>query len=218
MSVGGSLRRALRDFYENSWRLLALNFALTGFVVAVLGAGLWFPPALVLLVLVGPLAAGLMHCALTVAATDELALGDAVAGVRLHWRRGLVLGVLVLVVGGATAFAVPFYVGLGGVGWPLAIVSLYVAVAFGALQLILWPLAILERDRSLGDVARESLGGFLRRPAALSLLAFALLVVNVVGLAAAVVPFLTLTVAYSFLAAAHFALPRPDSGGAAWQA
>jgi len=38
----------------------------------------------------------------------------------------------------------------------------------------------------------------------------ALLAVNLVGLAAAVVPFLTLTIAYSFLAAAHFALP-PNS-------
>jgi hypothetical protein len=30
----------------------------------------------------------------------------------------------------------------------------------------------------------------------------------VLGIAAAVMPFLTLTVAYSFVAAAHFALPR----------
>lgn len=35
------------------------------------------------------------------------------------------------------------------------------------------------------------------------------LLVNLAGVAAAVMPFLTLTVAYSFLAVAHFALPRP---------
>lgn len=218
MSVGGSLRRALRDFYENSWRLLALNLALTGFIVAALAAGLWFPPALVLLVLVGPLAAALMHCAVTVALEGELRLGDATAGVRLHWRRGLVLGLALLAAVAAAAVAVPFYAGLGGVGWPLALATLYLAVAFGALQLVLWPRAIAERNRPLVEVTRESLTAFLRRPAALSALALVLFAVNVAGLAAAVVPFLTLTVAYSFLAAAHFALPREPGGTAAWPA
>ena len=39
------------------------------------------------------------------------------------------------------------------------------------------------------------------------MLAAALAVVNLIGLVAALVPFLTLTVAYSFLAVARFALP-----------
>jgi hypothetical protein len=34
------------------------------------------------------------------------------------------------------------------------------------------------------------------------------LLVNVVGVAAAVLPFLTLTISYSFLVSAHFALPK----------
>jgi hypothetical protein len=38
-------------------------------------------------------------------------------------------------------------------------------------------------------------------------LALALLLVNLAGLAAAVLPFLTMTIAYSALAAARFALP-----------
>jgi hypothetical protein len=41
------------------------------------------------------------------------------------------------------------------------------------------------------------------------MLGFALLLVNAAGIAAAVMPFLTLTVAYTFLATAHFVLPRP---------
>jgi hypothetical protein len=49
-------------------------------------------------------------------------------------------------------------------------------------------------------------------------LALVLLGINVVGLVAGLVPFLTLTVAYSFLAAAHFALPREPGGSAAWPA
>jgi hypothetical protein len=35
-----------------------------------------------------------------------------------------------------------------------------------------------------------------------------LLLVNVAGVAAAILPFLTLTIAYSFLVSAHFALPK----------
>jgi hypothetical protein len=219
MTVGASLRSAIRDFYGQSWRLLLLNSALSAFVLAVIGTGLWFPPLLVLLVLVGPLAAALMHCAVTVARTDELRLGDAPAGVRLHWRRGFVLGLLVLAGAAAAAFAVPFYAKLGGLGWVLALVALYLAALFGIFQLMLWPLAVFELDRPLTAVARDALAAFLRRPAAGSALALALLVINVIGLAAGLIPFLTLTVAYSFLAAARFALPRPDPGGpTAWPA
>ncbi len=219
MTVGASLRSAVRDFYRQSWRLLVLNSALSAFVLAVVGSGLWFPPLLVLLVLVGPLAAGLMHCAVTVAQTGELNLRDAATGVRLHWRRGLVLGLLVLAMVAAAAFAVPFYADLGGVGWVLALLALYLAAVSGALQLLLWPLAVSELDRPLTAVARDSLAGFLRRPAAASALALVLLAINLIGLAAALIPFLTLTVAYSFLAAARFALPRPDPGGpTAWPA
>jgi hypothetical protein len=48
-----------------------------------------------------------------------------------------------------------------------------------------------------------------RRPGSAFRLGLALLFLNVVGVAAAVMPFLTLTIAYSFVAAAHFALPAP---------
>ena len=219
MSVRASLRSAVRDFYRQSWRLLLLNSALSAFVLTVLVAGLWFAPVLFLLVLAGPLAAGLMHCAVTVAQTGELRLGDAVTGVRLHWRRGLVLGVVVLVAAVAAVLAVPFYAALGGLGWALSLGALYLAAAFAIFQVELWPLAVSEPDRSLPEVARDSLAGLLRRPGAASALALALVAINLAGFAAGVIPFLTLTVAYSFLAAAHFALPRPDPGGhTAWPA
>jgi hypothetical protein len=219
MSVGASLRSAVRDFYQQSWRLLVLNAALSTFVLSVVGLGLWFAPVLALLVLVGPFAAALMHCAVTLVQTEELRLGDAVTGLRLYWRRGLVLGLAALAVLAAAAFAVPFYAGIGGWWWVPALVALYAAGIFGVVQLLLWPLAMFELDRPLADVARESLVGLLRRPAAGSALALVLLTINLVGLAAGVVPFLTLTVAYSFLAAAHFALPRPEPGGpTAWPA
>ncbi|MDX6423521.1 MAG: hypothetical protein QOI67_992 [Gaiellaceae bacterium] len=219
MSVGASLRSAVRDFYQQSWRLLLLNSALSTFVLVVVGLGLWFAPVFLLLVLVGPFAAALMHCAVTLVQTDELRLGDAVTGLRLHWRRGLVLGLFVFAAAAVAAVAVPFYGTIGGWSWVFALAALYGALLFGALQVVLWPLAVVELDRPLADVVRESVVGFLRRPVAGSLLALALLGINVVGLIAALVPFLTLTIAYSFLAAAHFALPRPEPGGtAAWPA
>ena len=48
---------------------------------------------------------------------------------------------------------------------------------------------------------------FLGRPLATIGFTLALLVVNALGFAAGVLPLLTLTVSYSFLATAHFALP-----------
>ena len=49
------------------------------------------------------------------------------------------------------------------------------------------------------------------RPGATLLLGLALFLVNAAGVAAAVMPFLTLTVAYTFLATAHFVLPREET-------
>jgi hypothetical protein len=57
-------------------------------------------------------------------------------------------------------------------------------------------------------VHADALSDFLARPLTAFGFALALVVVNALGIAAGVMPFLTLTIAYSFLAAAHFALPR----------
>jgi hypothetical protein len=208
MTVGEALRQALADFYGQSWRLLILNTLLSGVVIAILVTALWVPVALVLVLAVGPLAASLMHCAVTLAQTDELELADAARGVRLHWRRGLVL---VLLVGGAVAMtwlAIRFWAGTGTFAWPLAMLTLYVGLLFGIYQLSLWPLAVYERDRSLRQVLADAALALLRRPGPYVGLGVALFLVNVAGFIAAVIPLLTLTVAYSFLAAAHFALPR----------
>ncbi len=64
------------------------------------------------------------------------------------------------------------------------------------------------------DAAAEAGLVLVRRPAAVVGLGLALLVVNVVGIVAAVLPFLTLTIAYSALAAARLALrPATPRGG-----
>ena len=80
VSVSTSLRGALRDFYEHSWRLVALNAALSVCVLAILAAASFWAPALLLLLLLGPLAAAMMHCAVSLVREGELSLRDAAAG------------------------------------------------------------------------------------------------------------------------------------------
>jgi hypothetical protein len=207
LSVGRALRKAVRGFYEHSFRLVLLNTTLSLVTVAILVLATYSTAALVLLLLLGPLAAALMHCAVAIVQDDDLQLRDAVEGLRLHWRRGLALATLAAGFVVLTVITVEFYAGRGVVAWPLAVLTLYLAGLALILQLSLWPLAIVERGRPLRTVLRDAALTLLRRPLAFTGMAVALLVVNLVGLAAAILPFLTMTIAYSFLAAAYFTLP-----------
>ena len=74
------------------------------------------------------------------------------------------------------------------------------------LQLHLWPLAAAHPEDSLRALLTRTGTALVHRLGATLRLGLVLLLVNLLGLAAAVMPFLTLTIAYSFLAAAHFAL------------
>jgi len=208
MTARRALRRAAADFYHQSWRLALLNAVLATAMLAVAAAAISVPAAAVLVVLVGPVAAGVMYCAITLATTEQLRLGDALVGIRRCWRRGAVLGALG---GGALltgTLAVRAYAHAGMWGWPLAALAVYLLALFGVLQLWLWPLAVAERDRRLVDVFVDAVRALARRPLASLGLAAALTAVNVGGFVAAVVPLLTLTLVFSFLAAAHLALPE----------
>ena len=92
-------------------------------------------------------------------------------------------------------------------------VTVYVLLLLGIYQIILWTLAIAEPSRPLRVVAVEAAALGAARPGSTLLLGLALLLVNLGGVAAALMPFLTLTIAYSFIAVAHFALPRPPMEG-----
>ena len=114
------------------------------------------------------------------------------------------LGVLARIV------AVRFYGASGTIAWPLAVLVLYLAAIFVLYQLVLWPLALRDCTRPLREVAAEAVAVLVRRPGATVALGSALLVVNALGVLAAVLPFLTMTIAYSALAAARFVIaPRP---------
>jgi hypothetical protein len=202
---GEALRLALRDLYRNSWRLLPLNALVGAVLVAVAVTAYAVRLAVVLVVLAGPAAAALVHAAVTLVRTGDLTLADGVDGLRRNWLRGLTLGAC----GSAFAFlgllAVRFYAH-SRFAWPLAFVALYLLVIAAIYLLVVWTLAIAEPERRLGAAARDAAELVARRPVATTVLGLALVLVNAAGVAAAVMPFLTLTVAYSFLAAAHFAL------------
>jgi hypothetical protein len=209
--VRQAMRRAVRDLYEESWRLVLLNSALSVYVLAVLALGAYVPIALVLLLGAGALAAALVSAAVIVVETGSLTFVDVAGSLRRSWKRGVVLTAALGAAALATVISFRFYGGAGVLAWPLAVVVLYLAAIFGLYQLLLWPLAVRDSERPLREVAADAGIALVRRPLAVVALALALLAVNVVGLALAVLPFLTMTIAYSALAAARFVLPPVSS-------
>ena len=207
MSAGVALRFAFRDMFQNSWRLVPVNAALGVVLAGVAVVAISVPALAILAVLAGPVAAALLHCAVVVVRDEHVTLRDAREGLRLHWRRGLLLGAAMLALAGLGALALHFYT-RSDYGWPLAFLSLYLLLALTLYVVMVATLAIAGPGRPLRMVARDAAGVGARRPVATLKLGLVLLVVNAAGIAAAVMPFLTLTVAYTFVAVAHFVLPR----------
>jgi hypothetical protein len=217
MTVPRVLRAAARDLYENSWRLLAVNTALSTVVVALLAVAAFVPPAIVLLPLAGPFAAALAHAAVSVVRDGDTTMRNAFAGVRIHARRGLVLAAVATVVLLAAEHAVRFY-GAQGV-WLLSVVVAYLMALFVLHQLFAWTLAVAEPGRSLRAAYAGAALLILRRPARVFGVALALLVIEALATVAGVLPLLMLGGAFAFLAAARLASPETALGEeAAWQA
>jgi hypothetical protein len=208
VTLARALGVAAADLYHQSWRLVILNGLLGTILIGVVLASLAARQAILLVVLLGPATAAVMHCAVTLAQTEDLRMSEALVGLRRHWRRGFALGTLMTAAALLGAVAVPFYSSAGTWAWPLAALSVYVLLVFAVIQLALWPLAVFEEARSFREVLRDAVLVVGRRPLGFAGLALALLFVNAIGLAAAILPFLTLTIAYSFLVSAHFALPK----------
>jgi hypothetical protein len=211
--MGEALKAALADFYRQSWRLVLLNSLFSLAALAIVLVTFWTPVALVLVVLLGPLAMALMHCTVTLAQTEGLSLEEAVEGLRLHWKRGLALAAVTAAVLGLGALAISFYSGRGPLIFPLAVVVFYLLAFFAVFQMWLWPLAVFERERPFREVMRDAARGLVVHPVASVGLALALFVVNALAAAAAILPLLTLSIAFTFLAAAHFVLPRGPKEG-----
>ena len=213
MTVRTALGLAVADFFRNSWRLVPVNAALGGVLVLAVLAAVAVHALLVLAVLAGPLAVALAHCSVTLVRTGNLRLADAWEGLCLHWRRGLELGAAGLALVVLAGFALHFYT-RSAAGWPLAFLTLYLVVLLGIYAVVLTTVAVADPDRPLRLLAGQAVAVGVQRPGATLLLGLALLLVNLAGIAAAVMPFLTLTVAYSFLAVAHFVV-APETREAA---
>jgi hypothetical protein len=206
MTARRALGLAAGDLYRNSWRLVPVNAALGAVLVFSVVAAVAVHGLLVLAVLAGPLAAALAHCSVTLVRTGNLALADAGDGLRLHWRRGLALGAAALAVVVLGGLAVRFYT-RSNMGWPLAFLTLYVIVLLGFYAVVLTTVAVAKPEEPLRLAARQAAMLGAERPGTTLLIGLALLFVNLAGIAAAVMPFLTITLAYSFVAVAHFVLP-----------
>jgi hypothetical protein len=211
MTAREALGAAVRDFYQQSWRLFALNAALSVSAGGVALLATFWRAGVLFVVLLGPLAAALMHCAVTLVRTEDLRLAEAVAGLRLHWRRGLVVGALAAAAIFLGAYGIVFYGRLHGLAVTLAFATLYFLFVGGLYLLFLLAVAVDDPGLRFRAAAARALELVVSRPAAALGLGGALALVNLVGIAAALMPFLTLTLAYSFLAAARFALPDAAS-------
>jgi hypothetical protein len=208
MTARHALRQAARDLYENSWRLILPNLLLAVVAAAALVAAMFAKPALLLVVAVGPFAAALVHCAVKLQQTEQLRVVDAFAGLALHWRRGIALGCLLAGAAVLTVSSISFYSRLGVLAWPFVVTALYLVALFLVWQVHLWPLALREERLPLGTILGESAAAFARRPGSSFGLAGALLALNAIA-AIGVLPLLTLTIAYSALAATRFVLAPP---------
>lgn len=208
MTVRAALRAALGDTYRFSLRLLVVNTALSAAIAIVVLVVSYFPLVLLLApLLAAPVAGALVHCTLLLVGGEDFRLADAVDGARRHWRRSFALGGMfgaALLLG---ATGITFYTSSAHRVLPLAILCAYVVALFCLLVLVAWPLALAHPEAPLVAGLRTAWSLFLHSPLRLLGLGFALLVVNALG-ALTVLPLLTLTIAYSFLAAARVVLPR----------
>ena len=206
MSVRRALGLAVADLYRNSWRLVPVNLALGVVLVFAAVAAVAVHALLILAVLAGPLVVALAHSSVTLVRTGNLALADAWEGLRLHWRRGLALGAAGVALVVVAGFALRFYVRTS-FGWPFAFLTIYLVVLLGIYAVVLTMVVVAEPALPLGAAGRSAAALVAQRPGATLLFGLALLLVNLAGFAAAVMPFLTITIAYSFVAVAHFVLP-----------
>src|SRR5213082_731995 len=124
---------------------------------------------------------------MTVARALRLACGDLYQN---SWRLLVVNAALgaVLVFSAVAAIAVHELL-------VLAVLTLYLVVLLGIYAVVLTTVAVAEPGEPLRIAARRAATVWAQRPGATLLLGLALLLVNLAGIAAAVMPFLTITVA-----------------------
>ncbi|HEX5466623.1 MAG TPA: hypothetical protein VFW92_08095 [Candidatus Limnocylindrales bacterium] len=207
------MRESLRDFFFNSWRLVAANLAWGLVFVVVIVAGLVVP---LLGWLLAPLlalpTAGLFRLAALIARDEPASFWDAWAAWRSAARPALAAGVGASVM--ATVLAVNLLGGLlsgSTLGWALATLAAWGLLVVWLILLCFWPLLLDPRREPPGPRAALRLAGLLvlahpGRLAILGLLAAVVLAASTVAFAALV----TVAVAFVALVACRYVLPAAD--------
>jgi len=206
------MRQAATDFYFNSWRLAPANLVWAVVMIAgVVGAATW-PPAALLLGLVGLPLAGLYRMAALVTRGESVAFSDFVRGARLFALPAVAATLAAIGVGIVLATNVALGLSLDNpFGWFLAASAVYAAIA-GAMYLVaMWPLLVDPARGAEPIRARLALAGLvlLARPGRLLLLTFVLL--GVLAASTVVLAGIALVaVAYVALVATRYVIPIAD--------
>lgn len=212
MSIGGTLRQALRDVYFNSWRLAPANLVWgAGFVLFLLAGPVSVLGVLILVLLALPLA-GIHRMAALIARDEPATFSDFVDGMRRSGLQAAAFaagaGVLVAVL--TTNIVVGLQLG-GPVGWFISAMALWGDVALLMLTIAFWPILVDPRREGLGLWRRAGWAGLvvIGRPVrliALTLVVLAILAISTVLFAA----LLVISVAFVAIVSARIVLPALD--------
>jgi uncharacterized membrane protein YesL len=209
----GGIRRALQEFYFNSWRLVPANLVWgAGLLGLYVVAGVAPALAIVVLPLLALPTVGLFRLGALIARDEPAALSDAFGA----WRR---FGAAALVVGTAAVVALIVFganvvtgAASGGVlGWGLATLAGWGLAMTGLVLLAAWPLLVDPWRAELSLRARLRLAALMAlafpgRLVALGLLCAIILAVSTVAFAALVM----VSVAFVAMLAAMVVLPAAD--------
>lgn len=207
-----AIREAAIDLYYNLVRLVAVN-VLWGFAILLIGflstAGV---AALVLVVGLIPLTAGLMGMATELVRNRRLDFSDFAAGMRRRFWAHLGIGVAQLVI--TLVATTNLLVGAqtpGFIGPILLLTAFYTLVALWILAVSTWPLLLdpVRADDPLRRIVRLGAALVLAHPVrigGLALLLGGFLALSTVFAAALV----TVSGVFGFLVVAHYVLPTAD--------
>jgi hypothetical protein len=211
-SLRGALRAAATDFYFHSWRLLPANVLWAAVVLAILAAALLLPA----LILLAPLAAlpiaGIFRTATRIVRGESVSFWDGLEAWRGEVRPALALGSGLLAATVVLAFNV--VTGLFSdsmLGWAFATLAFWGLVGGWLYAWVAWPILLDPARATIPARQRLRLAALLAlahpiRIGALGLILFALCVASTI----AIVPLLTVSVAFSALVSARYVLPAAD--------
>jgi hypothetical protein len=213
MTLASALRRALTDFYFNSWRLAPANLVWgVGFIALILAGPASLVGVAVLLLLALP-TAGLQRMAALIAREEPVGFSDFVSGMQRYAGPAIAVtaGTLIL----ATVFTTNVIFGLelgGPLGWLISAFALWGDVALAMGLVAFWPVATDPRREGLGLRRSLALAGLvvIGRPGRVFLLTLIVAVILAVStlLFAAI---LLVSVAYVSLVSARYVLPMIDA-------